>query len=471
MLRKQVNESDATYQDPIYGLNLHDSEEDLKSGEARLMQNVHYDGGTRLRRGSQRLTEAALSGTTRIRGGHKFYYGGSSPASKRLVAYDTNISVISNAAAETVLTSGMTADLDTFFLTWSITDKVYISNGTDVLRQYDGTTFATTAGTNIPIARAQLAPINDRLLAITTNGIERTNARDPTIWSSNSAWATFRPDRVGLFTALASFTIRGSDSIYDGVLAFQPNAWYLITGTDFGTDVTAGTASAGEDATIRTMDQIIGTSSPYAIASVPGIGLFWFTSDLNVAFLQEGSLVARLVGDRIRSTGSTPGIEATNTAAIGQVVMVYFDRKLWLGIPTGSATYPSRWFWLDTKSLQEHPDRGFVWSGPHTGFTVGRLWVENQQSDNALFGGEGNPSTGAFVYRQHVSGRYMDAIGLTDTDVPGVYQTYFKGFGTPSREKRVQGVHFDLNAYGGTATCDLLDLDGAVESGLVIQAV
>ena len=471
MLRKQVSDNAATYPDPLKGINLRAADEDLMPLEARLMQNTYFDGGIRVRLGSRRITATALDATKRIRGGHKFYYGGSSPANKRLVAYGTKISTVNDTGTEAVLTSGMTSDLDTYFTTWSITDKVYINNGTDTLRSYDGTTFATVAGTNIPVPRGYTVPVSDRLLAITTNGIERCNPRDPTIWSSNSSWATLRPSLVGLFTTLHPVSVRGTDSIYTGALAFQPNAWYLITGTNFGSDVTAGTASAGEDASIRLMSNAIGSSSPYGVASVPGLGVFWFTTDLNVALLPEGQLAASYVGDRLVSKCSIAGIEETNKAALGQVVMTYFDRKLWLGVPTGTNTYPSRWFWLDVRAMQTQPDLGPVWYGPHTGFTAGRLWAENQQSDFLLMGGEGNASTGAYLYRYEVPGVTTDAIGTTDTTIAPIYQTYFKAYGNPSRQKRIQGIHFDMNEFSGSATCDLLDLDGTLETGLAITAV
>src|SRR3990167_3241876 len=126
-LRKQVAESRATFDDPLMGVNLRLSEQDLRRGEARLMQNCIFEGGTRIRTGSSRLTASSL-GSFRIRGGHKYYYGGSTPTSKRLIAYSNKISTLSDAGSEAVLTTGMTSDKDTYFTTWSITDKVYISN-------------------------------------------------------------------------------------------------------------------------------------------------------------------------------------------------------------------------------------------------------------------------------------------------------------------------------------------------------
>src|SRR5678816_4157830 len=93
MLRNQISEGAATYEEPYLGVNLRDSEENLQPYEARLMSNCEYYGGTRIRRGSQRLTPASL-GAFRILGGGKHYYGGAAPTGKRLIAYNGNISTI-----------------------------------------------------------------------------------------------------------------------------------------------------------------------------------------------------------------------------------------------------------------------------------------------------------------------------------------------------------------------------------------
>lgn len=474
-LRNRLPDDVAGYPDPELGVNLRAAEQDLKPGEARLMQNCVFDGGTRMRLGSGNINTSSL-GSFKIRGGHKFYYG--SASSKRLIAYSTKISVMSDGGTETVLTSGMTSDQDTHFSTWSITDKDYISNGTDELKEYDGSTFqnvsAIGGATNVPgnggnAAAIMIAPVLDRLLAVTSNGIERSNPRQGHIWSSNSSWATLRPSLVGRFTAIAPHTVETNAELFPGAIAFQANAHYLVTGTNYGSDVTAGTASTGEDASIKLLDSRVGSGSPYSICSVPGIGLFWFTSDLNVYWLPYGRTTGQYVGDKLKSNSSTLGIESTNKAALNQVTMVYFDRYLRLAIPTGSAVYPSREFWMDMRSLVEHPDRGPVWYGPMTGRTVGRQWAETQGTDDALYGGEGNSATGAFVYELDKASTYTDAVGTSDTDIDMEYRTFFNDAGEPSKQKYVRAVHFDLQSYTGTATVDLYDLSGLVDSTLPVQ--
>ncbi len=475
-LRKQIKETDATFPDPVKGVNLRASEEDLTPGEARLMQNCVFDAGTRIRLGSQRLNSSTL-GAYKILGGHKYYYGGSSPTSKRLIAFNNRISVLSDAGSETNLTTGMTASKDTHFLTWPVTDKVYICNGTDELRTYDGTTFqaesivagsANTPGNGANPPLRMMAPILDRLMGITTNGIERTNARVGHIWSKNSSWATLRPLTAGLFTAIYPFTVRGSDSLYPGIIALQATSYSLITGTTFGTDVTAASATS-DDASIRLLDATVGTLSPYSVVSVPGLGLFWFTSDLNVYYLPEGSLTGYMIGDKLQSTNLTPGIESTNTSQLGQVWMTYLWPYLMLGVPTGANTYADTQFWLDVRSFKMHPEQGPVWYGPMTGQTLSRAWVEIQNGDRALYGGEGNSSNGAFVYRLRSPAVYTDAVGSSNENVSMLYRTVYPSFGAPSRKKYVQGISADLYVPAGTPTCALYDLDGAVVSSTNFQ--
>lgn len=468
-LRGRITEERTEYKDPVLGVNLYKAEQDLVQGEAVLMQNFIWQGGTRMRNGSSRVNAGSF-GAFRIRGGHKFYYGGATPTSKRLIAYDTKISVLSDAGAVTQLTAGMTSNVETFFCTWPITDQVYISNGTDTLRRYDGTTFATVTGTAIPTARGPVVPILDRLMCITANGIERTDPRVHDVWSNNSAWATLRPQKAGLFTALHPFTVRGSDTLYPGILAFQSNAYYLVGGTDFGDDVTSATPNDGEDSSIQLLDPNIGTGSPKSVCTVPGVGIFWFTTDLNVYFLPEGSLTGRYVGDKIKATGDIDGCESTNRAALDQVWMAYHDRFLYLGIPTGTDTFATVQFWMDIRQFlasQGEP----VWYGPMLGQSVGNVWVENQNGDNALLGGEGDSSVGAFVYTLNAENVFSDAVGTADNDINGVYQTMYEDFDSPSRQKLIRGVHLDMNPFEGSAAIDVYDLDGVVAQNILIQAV
>jgi hypothetical protein len=474
-LRRRLSDENANYPDPILGVNLRAAEEDLAPGEARLMKNVEYINGIVTRPGTTRITSATLDATKRIRGGHKFYYGTSS--SKRLVAYGQKISVIADNGTETNLINTLTSDLDTHFVSWKITDKVYITNGTDKIYEYDGTTFQSTdamgGASGVPNAAKMICPVLDRLLALTSGGlIERTSPRVAHQWSNGSSWATFRPLLGGGFTAVIPHTLRSSaGDLYPGALATQANALYMITGTDYGDDATAASASSGEDASIKLIDPRIGTSSPYSLCNVPGVGVFGVSSDLNVWFLPSGSASPVIIGDKIRSTGSTAGLESANLAAINQISMVYFDRRLILGFPTGTNTWNDTYFFLDMRSFLEHPDRGAVWNGPHSGHTVSRMWPETQNGENALIGGEGKPANGAFVYSMMQDGTETDAVATADTTITWDYQTFFNSFGAPSREKYVQNIQIDATCFETEPSVSLYDLNSTIATGLSLTEI
>lgn len=462
-LRNRIPDELSNYMDPVRGVNLVASPEDLEAGEALKLGNCYFWNGLRKREGSVRITPTAIS-TVRVVGGHKFYYG--SGLSKRLVAYGTNISSVSDTGAAIVLTSSMTAGRETFFTTWSVTDKVYISNGTDKLFEYDGSVFQSVDGlvgaVNVPNGCTKVVPVLDRLFAITSAGrIERTNPRVAHIWSSNSTWATFRPQLGGPFTAMAPHTLRSvNGDLFPGAIACQANAMYMITGTNYGADVTAASPPTGEDGTIKLIDPRVGTSSPRSLVTVPGIGVFGVSSDLNVWHLPFGASSPIIMGDKLRSTGDISGLESANRSQLDKIWMVYHDRKLILGFPTGADNFCSQYFWLDIRALTANPDLGYVWTGPHTGFTTNHVWTEDQNGENSLVAGEGNAVHGTFVYRLLQPGTYTDAVGLTNVPVELDYQTYFKDFGTPSHFKYLRGVRLDTNQFTGDALLGVHDLFG-----------
>lgn len=466
-LRAQIPDQQAMFEDPVHGVNLRESEVDLKPGEARLMQNCIYRHGIRTRPGSQRLTPGSL-GPFAVTGGHKYYFGGSSnPQGKRLIAYNNRISWITDAGGEFVIWSSQTPNLNTYFTTWSITDKVYISNGADPIVSYNGSIAGLVSGTNIPANATIIAPILDRLMAITPNGIERTNAVSDSVWSLNSSWATIRPSLTGPFTMIYPHTLTSvNGDLFPGIVAFQSNAYYLIGGTQFGTDVTAGTAT-NNDAYIKLIDPRVGTSSPYSVCSVPGVGLFWLTSDLYVYHVPYGRAHGYYVGDKIYSLGATPGTESINQAAIGQVWMQYFDRFLRLGFPVGSNTYPSIEYWLDMRQFMRDPTSP-VWFGPMTGRSLSRVWTEVQNGERSLFAGEGSQGNGAYVYRLDAPNTFTDAVANGDGNIQFAYQTNYKDFGVPSQRKYVRHIEYDINNYTGTATTDIVDTQGTIASLLPI---
>ena len=106
-----------------------------------------------------------------------------------------------------------------------------------------------------------------------------------------------------------------------------------------------------------------------------------------------------------------------------------------------------------------------------TGQNLACMWVENQRTDRAIYGGEGNSSNGVFVYQLRVDDQYTDAVGTADNAISLDYQTYHKTFGAPSREKYIERIELELNDYAGDVTVDVADLTKTQVSGIVVEKV
>jgi hypothetical protein len=476
MLRNRIPDQQAQWPDPVLGVNLRDSLEDLQPGEAELLGNMFYDGGLRKRYGSTAITSASL-GAFRGRGGVRVY---PQTASKfRLVAYSTKVSTVSDTGTESVLTSALTSDQDVMFKTWSITDRTYICNKANSLTYVNATQVWNTisGGVNVPASPTMAVPFLDRLFAIQGDGVWSTNPRVDTVWSPNSStWAIYRPaGGSGNPTALHLHSLTGNlNDPQAQMLIFQESSVTALTGADFGSDVTLTTPPTTWDAQLTLLSPNIGTLSPYSLVTVPGVGTFWFTQDANVAWMTFSSSVPQLIGDKLYSNRSyVSGINNVNFAQISQVRMVYHDRKLKLFLPIGSNAYSTVQYWLDLRQLQSIPalaDKAKLsWSGPHTGQSLGAVWVESSQGDNnALYGTEGNSTTGMFVYLLNDSTTYKDAMGSLPVSVASDYRSFYHDLGAETFEKWIPEVRFDCSGQIENASVSLKDLHGNLVSGLTI---
>ena len=475
MLRNRVPDEQAEWADPVLGVNLRDSLEALRPGEAERMSNCFYDGGTRKRYGSSRLVTTSR-GAFMGRGAIRVY---PQTATKfRLVAFDTNVVTVSDAGAIGTVTFTLTSDQNTFFTNWSITDRTYVCNRSNILGQISAAqAFSTVTGVNIPASPTMAVPFLDRLFAIQGDGVWSTQPRTDATWSPNSStWAIYRPSAgTGVPTAIAIHSLTGNENNPQAqLLIFQESSVTALTGTDFGSDVTAASPPTGWNAALTLLSPNLGTRSPDSVVSVPGVGTFWFTQDANVAWLTFGQSVPRLIGDKLFSNRqSIDGINDVNFAQLSQVRMRYHDRKLKLFLPVGSNSYSTVQYWLDMRQLQNVPELADTarvsWSGPHTGQSLSAVWVESAGNDSDdLYGCEGNTSTGLYIYTLNDPTVYTDAVGTATAAVAMDYRTHYHNWGMPSYEKWLTDVRFDFDGLGQNATVALNELHGLTISGLDI---
>ena len=474
MLRNRLPDEIAEYPDPKKGINLRKSPEDLLPDEAYLLTNFHYDGGLRKRTGSNLFSTPSL-GNHDAQGGTLFSYGNNQTV--RLVAGGGNLwSIADSGAMVTTLTSTITSGTPLHFRTWPITDRVYLANGTDGLKYYDGTEISTISGTNVPESPTMVTPFNDRLFAIQGAVVVSSNARSDSVWSTTgSAWSTYRPFASGAWpTALHLHSATGElgdPTAY--LLIFQRNAVYGLRGTDFGDNVAAGSASTNWDAELILFDPRIGTSSPYSLVTVPGLGTFWLTTERNIAWLPFGSTNPRLIGDALITTNRTDvlGLNLIDSTNLDEVLMVYHDRKLKLMIPESGNPYCTIQYWMDLRPLHESlgailrgdADEGeaVAWSGPHTTQPIKRVWLETETGElERLMGLEGRATAfGLYTYELNPYEVYMEAIATTSSnEYVGDYKSFYHTAGAPTYRKYLPKVLLDAGGYIRYASITVTDL-------------
>lgn len=466
-LRNRLPSEISQFPLPERGVNLSVQSNLLAPDQWPLMQNYVLDGAVDKREGMRRINATALDANKRVSGGTKYYYRiGSTrfPTSTRLVTYGTNLSKISDNGLETAVATDLTDDADTFFNAWPFTRKLYISNGEDTLRAYDGPldSYATLTGTNIPTPIARVIGLNDRMFAITPDGIERTNPGVDNVWSLNN-WATFKGSQEGHFTALYPWTFKTISGFIEGALAFQDSSYYRFHGTNFGSNVDSASVDINSDAAINLVNDDIGTSSPSSVVEVPGVGLFWFTSDFNVYHIPANQLTGGYVANSLRSVIEIPGIESVHPGFLDKVWMKYLFPYLMLGIPEKTSPYTSQQWWMDVRVFGR---LGPVWFGPMVGQTLSTPWVEKQLQDNFIFAGEGDPAKGAYVYQLRAPKSYTDMQGSVDADVVAKCRTFLNAFGAPNLEKRLQSIHYEASPFAGDVTIRLYDINGLIVDNL-----
>lgn len=477
MLRNRIPDEIAEYQDPRFGIDLRTSLEDLQPGQAEFLKNCYYDGGVRKRQGSVGVNSLRYS-IQRGCGGARIYPNDATAF--RAIAYGTSLATVNDVGVLATLTSGLTSDQDVRFQTWTLTDATYVCNGADLLAYIDNITqvFATVSGTNIPTSPTQVIPFVDRLFAIQDGVVVTSDPRTDAVFAATtSSWAAYKPvGSAGGVKALHLHSVTGQqgDPLAQ-LLMFKQASVSALTGTDLGDDVTAASMPQGYDGQVTLLTHRIGTSSPRSIVTAPGIGTFWVTQDLNVAWLPFSQVTPLLIGDALYSRRTD--IYGLNHAAgtqLDKIWMVYHDRKLKLGFPIGSDPYPSIQYWLDVRQLQgvsPTPEQKLevAWSGPHSGQTPSYVWVEAEGGDQeVLYGVEGDPSLGTYLYRLSESSITYDTRGVATSSIVSEEGSHYHTFGAPGFLKYIQRIRIDAGGQLEHTRLELRDLHGDT-TGMTLQ--
>lgn len=233
------------------GLNLKDSPYYLKDNEAAECTNLVFDrtGRADVRAGYTLYGDTLAAAP--IRGMHRFY----TPTLKQLlVAAGTDIYLGDDATGSFVSKkTGLTPGLHYGFATWDYKKLALITNGTDPLMQWDGTTIANVSG----------SPPTGRYIVIYANRAWVAGDRNsPTTlrWSALGDHTNWPTENF----AEAKGPITGLGAGFGQLFIFEPNRIEVLVGTG-GVNTTEG---------INTLVDGIGCVAPGSLASWGGLWVF-----------------------------------------------------------------------------------------------------------------------------------------------------------------------------------------------------
>ena len=439
------------------GVNLHSNILEIDAEECLLSQNCVWENGM-VKRGGQTLVHAnEVVSNKKILGLHRYYKANGTK--QTLVACDTVIAYENSGWTNAI--TGLTAGLNTHFTTWGALDKVFICNGTDEMRSWDGSSeIAYTISDGIP---KQALPYQDRLLTIIGGTLTWSASFDDTEsnWEPVSATGV-KPDSI--LYGMCLHSVSNEASSYDTkVLLAGANGMYLF----FGKDLRPITDTTG-DYSIFPLAISVGCNAPKTMCWTP-MGTMWLGNDRQVYLLPFDSVTPVPVGTKIQSNiTATPGIEDMPAAQIANASAIYHNGyyKLSIARTSSDSTNTSQW-WADVKRGYKDEDGNFgPWYGPMVGQTISCYASMNGAGDiGQLLGGESTAY--GRVYYLHDRSVYSDIVPSSGStkSVQVYWQSYFNPLGNPYLRKDVHKIEAELLDVLGTVGVEFLDITGTIKTG------
>src|SRR5512139_436238 len=279
------------------GVNLGKNIVELSPEECIQSQNLVWRNGMVKRGGQSLVTSTEVVTGKKVLGVHRFYK--SDGTKQLLAACDTTVKYL-NGASWTSAITGLTTGLPTNMVTWGALNKVYICNGTDAMRSWDGSSAATiTISDGVP---TQALPYQDRLLTIIGGQLTWSDSFSDTAgnWEAGSSCG-IRPDTK--LYGMCYHSVANETAGYDTkVLLAGSNGMYLF----YGKVLTPPYSRAGADFALFPIAATVGCCSPKTMCWTPK-GTMWLGVDKQIYLLPFNSTSPIVVSSKLRS--SIPGID------------------------------------------------------------------------------------------------------------------------------------------------------------------
>lgn len=344
------------------GLNLRDFLDQIDPSQAYDLMNVTFTerGGVKSRPGFEDFKTGLTNRPDNIEGfsiGADWYFAVSAPGTNnRLEVYNT-----AGTAQGTSLGSGVSASPNYFARFRGGTAAgakpiIYASNGTDELREWDGSA-GSPAWTTPSWTRTNSAPLpKGMFVAVTPWDSRLVNARYPgTAGADNPSTVAFSAtadprswdgyEYVDL-TPGDGERIMGMTQFDNYVIVFKESKFFVFYGTTYNASNDLGVPSFD----FRTVDTGIGLAAPQALCVAPD-GVYFLAS--NGVYKTDGGppvLVSALIEPLF--TGEIPSSyadSAINFSAIDQARMMFHQQQVFLAVPVGASSVNNRMLVFDPR--------------------------------------------------------------------------------------------------------------------------
>ena len=438
------------------GVNLYKNLLELRPDECIKAQNLIWENGMVKRGGQSLLTTTEVVASKRILGLHRFYR--SNGTKQTIAVADTLGKYFTSPSTWTSLGITQTTGLQTLMTTWGALDKVYITNGTDVMKSWSGSAAASiTIADGVP---TQVLPYQDRLLTIIDGDLTWSASYDDT----GASWETIANCGVRPDTRLYGMTyhsVTSSEAGYEAmVLLAGANGMYLFAGTDLRVPYTIG------DYTIYPLAIDVGCESPRTMVWTPK-GTFWLGVDKKIYMLPFGSVTPIPVGTKLSSNNvDIEGIEKIPDSEIQNACATYHNGYYKIAFSRfGQTTNDVQW-WLDVNRLYQDEDGHFgPWYGPMVGQAVSCFANMNGPGDiGQLLAGEATAKGYVYLLGDKTVYGDIDPTTAIAQTMRTEYQTYMNPLGSTSLRSDVHKIELEILNVVGNVYVEFHDFDAVLKA-------
>lgn len=323
------------------GLNLRDQPDVLDPAEAIDLLNVTMSerGAVRSRDGYAKLSTVALTNTPDSIGTYE-----TSAGTKRLVVGNGNrLDVFDTFPGATAANVATTASPHFFARFGGPTaELLFVSNGTDPVRQLSGNVFSAPAG---------LAAQTGRFVAVWQNRLVVARESGATAGNNPSSVTFSAPADPTNFTAVVYEDLHPGDGEAIMGLAVFREQLIVFKQTKFFVFYGIGTDAAGEaDPSWRAVEAGVGLAASRAIAVARDGVYFLDRKGVYKTTGQEPVQVSSQI-DPFFTGGASPYFRSSglNASSIDKAAMGFHQERLYLSVPTGTASVNDRMLVFDPR--------------------------------------------------------------------------------------------------------------------------